>query len=102
MHLFLAESAHYLAANAVKTRSLRLQTKKACFCRTMASTAHIFIPPNGTMDIRQSATQMNYPLRDDLEQSVKAGCASLLVFRQDLERTDFQQQVMDFYKHCGH
>jgi hypothetical protein len=51
---------------------------------------------------RQSATQMNYPLRDDLEQSVKAGCASLLVFRQDLERADFQQQVVDFYKHCGH
>jgi hypothetical protein len=50
---------------------------------------------------RQSATQMNYSLRDDLEQSVKAGCASLLVFRQDLKRPDFQQQIMDFYKHCG-
>jgi hypothetical protein len=50
---------------------------------------------------RESATKMNYPLHDDLVQSVKAGCASLLVFRQDLKRPDFQQQIIDFYKHCG-
>ncbi|HEX9202153.1 MAG TPA: beta-galactosidase [Acidobacteriaceae bacterium] len=49
---------------------------------------------------RQSATQMGYPLEDDLEQSVKADCAWLLVFRQDLQRPDFQRQVENFYQRC--
>jgi len=49
---------------------------------------------------RQSATQMGYPLEDDLEQSVKADCAWLLVFRQDLQRPEFQQQVDHFYQQC--
>lgn len=50
---------------------------------------------------RQSATQMGYPIRDDLDQSVKAGCAWFLAFRQDLKRADFQQQIADFYQHCS-
>lgn len=50
---------------------------------------------------RQSATKMDYPLKDDLDQSVKAGCDWFLAFRQDLKRSDFQQQVTEFYKHCA-
>jgi hypothetical protein len=47
------------------------------------------------------ATQQGYPLADDLNQSVQAGCGWLLVFRQDLERSDFQKQVNDFYSRCA-
>lgn len=47
-----------------------------------------------------AATRQGYPLADDLLQSVKAGCSWLLVFRQDLQRPDFQQQVEDFYRQC--
>lgn len=49
----------------------------------------------------QSATKAGYPLQDDLAQSIKAACAWMLVFRQDLKRPDFQQQVTDFYSHCS-
>lgn len=48
----------------------------------------------------RSATRQGYALQDDLEQSVKAGCSWMLVFRQDLRRPDFQQQVRDFYGNC--
>lgn len=49
----------------------------------------------------RSATQQGYPLADDLSQSVKVGCGWLLVFRQDLERRDFQEQVRNFYSRCS-
>jgi hypothetical protein len=48
-----------------------------------------------------SATEQGYPLEDDLEQSIKAGCDWLLVFREDLQRRDFQQQVSSFYNRCS-
>jgi hypothetical protein len=48
----------------------------------------------------RSATRQGYALADDLKQSVAAGCGWLLVFRQDLVRSDFQKQVSDFYKDC--
>ncbi|MFP5227318.1 MAG: beta-galactosidase [Acidobacteriota bacterium] len=49
----------------------------------------------------QSATRQGYALGDDLEQSIRAGCSWLMVFRQDLRRPDFQHQVSDFYRKCA-
>jgi Beta-galactosidase len=49
----------------------------------------------------RSATRQGYALAGDLEQSVKAGCGWLLVFRNDLQRRDFQQQVSNFYSRCA-
>lgn len=48
----------------------------------------------------RSATRQGYALEDDLNQSIPAGCGWLLVFRQDLVRSDFQKQITDFYKSC--
>lgn len=48
-----------------------------------------------------SATKQGYALRDDLEQSVKAGCGWLMVFRGDLRRSGFQKQVNAFYGQCA-
>lgn len=47
----------------------------------------------------RSVTKQGYPLEEVLEQSVKAGCGWLLVFRQDLQRPDFRKQVSNFYSH---
>ena len=48
-----------------------------------------------------SATKQGYPLKDDLDQSVKAECRWLIVFREDLRRSDFEAQVRDFYGRCS-
>jgi len=48
-----------------------------------------------------AATRQGYALGDDLTQSVRAGCSWLLVFRGDLRRPDFRNQITDFYRHCG-
>lgn len=48
-----------------------------------------------------SATKQGYALGDDLGQSFRAGCSWLMVFRQDLRRSDFQHQITDFYRACA-
>lgn len=90
---------------------------RECSMVELASKAEVILQDNGfdrtkhyakewhegrplTCEQLRSATKQGYVLEYDLNHSVKARCGWRLVFRQDLERSDFQKQVSKFYRRC--